>query len=117
MTNTIDLLIRWGLWQKSGNSLGYVSPNFELMLKVGVRESRPDPLDDDTAMIVDRAVARLLRRDKEMGAIVIYRYAYGHSLRDIGRKTRQSKDKIYTLHNSAIAWIDGVIEGLKQDQE
>jgi len=104
------LLEDWGRWVRAHDLGSYASPIYYMMReKQGTVVSIP-PVDDDTALRVDRAVARLRCRDAEMGRVIFLYYVAGMSIRVVAKEMGLPKHKASTLLNSGSVWIDGNLD-------
>ncbi len=107
--NTPWLLDQWARWAQvnPGVSLGYptVTP-FRRLLGSTV----PPPLiSDDEATVIDSAVARLCRRDGEMGRAVVLYYFGGGNVSWVARTMQVHRKRADMLVQSGTAWIDGTL--------
>ncbi len=104
-TDTEARLQEWGRWVRAGGvSLG-ASRVFEQGSTV------PTPMiADDEALLIDRAVARLKRRDRFVGEVICLYYIEGGTEAAVGRRLRRSRTTIAGARKAGIAWIDGVLD-------
>lgn len=103
LADTQRRLQAWGHWVRAGGvALGYRGVN----LAVGSSVALP-VCPDEEAMAVDRAVARLKRRDPDMGRVLVMAYLRGYSLSRIAREAGVgSRERARYLLGAAEAWID-----------
>ncbi len=108
------LLEQWGWWRMDGRGIpSYASPMLALM-----RDAMPSPaksycITDELACVVDAALARLCKRDQQMGDIVwLYFGAKWPAVR-VGRYHHVSEGKARELMKAGVAWIDCVLESIK----
>ena len=113
--DTEYLLEQWGWWRMDGRGIpSYASPMLALM-----RDAMPSPaksycITDELACIVDAALARLCKRDQQMGDIVwLYFGAKWPAVR-VGRYHQVSEGKARELMKAGVAWIDCVLESNKE---
>ena len=60
---------------------------------------------------IDRAIARLGRRDKDMADILVMVYSYGFSMARVARESGVgSRERVRYLLGSAEAWIDCALD-------
>lgn len=106
LSDTQQRLTAWGHWVRSGGvALGCQG----VQLAVGSSVAMPVCSDDD-AMGVDRAVARLKKRDRDMGRVVVMAYLSQYSLARIARESGMgSRERARYLLGGAEAWIDAVL--------
>lgn len=115
--DTEYLLEQWGWWRMDGMGVPqYVSPTYALMrdntMCVGGVKSYM--IVDDVALIVDGAVARLAKRNPQIGGIIwLYFGAKWPALR-IGREFNMSEAKARELMKTGVAWIDCAIENIRE---
>jgi hypothetical protein len=118
--NTERLLTDWGKWQRSGNpisQLGYKSPGALIMRgNVGGGVSLP-PIDDEFALMVDRAISQLRSRSVRMSDVVFLRYAENRSIRDISVRLKLRPHEVRECHASAVAWLDRAILNIEGESE
>lgn len=116
MGDTEYLLEQWGWWRMSGMGVPrYVSPAFALMRdNVQQISSRSYCITDDLAGVVDGAVARLTRRDQQMGdCIWLYFGAKWPAIR-VGREFGISEAKARELIKAGVAWVDSSLEMMRE---
>lgn len=106
LVDTQQRLDAWGHWVRAGGvALGCKGVN----LAVGGTVSLPT-CSDDVAMRVDRAVARLKKRDPEMGRVLVMAYLSQFSLARIARESGMgSRERIRYVLGAAEAWVDAVM--------
>lgn len=111
------LLEQWGWWRMDGMGVPrYVSPMHALM-----RDNVPSvggiknySLTDDLALQIDGAVARLTKRDRQMGDFIwLYFGAKWPALR-IGRENGLSEAKARELIRTGVAWVDAALETMRE---
>jgi|SRR5690554_5486 len=104
LSDTQQRLTAWGHWVRSGGGVDLGCYG----VKLAVGSSVPMPVcSDDDAEAVDRAVARLKKRDQVMGRIVVMAYLGQMSLARIARESGVgSRERARYLLGSAEAWID-----------
>lgn len=111
--DTYHLLTQWGIWLRYGDGIPrYVSPHYALM-RDNIEQHSSAPvctISEDLCMMMDRVVARLRLRNKEMGDALVYRYAWGVSFAAIAKQLGISKPRAESLVKSAEQWIDGVLD-------
>lgn len=115
--DTEYLLEQWGWWRMDGmGAPRYVSPLFALM-----RDNVPSEggvkqyvITDDLALALDGAVARLTKRDEQMGGFIwLYFGAKWPALR-VGRESGISEAKAREVIKAGVAWIDCALEQLRE---
>ncbi|TQV85206.1 antitermination protein Q [Exilibacterium tricleocarpae] len=104
---TEQKLTQWGQWVIFASGVtGYVSPAFAL-IKGNMGAVYPQPcISDDEALLVDRAVGRLLGRDRELGRCVVLYFVRGLTVRALGKELGLSKDRAATSLRAGVAWVD-----------
>lgn len=104
--NTTERLYDWGDWaRKNDVSLGAIGT-------LGRLNGSTVPtltIADDDAEQIDRIVAKLISRDKEMGTAVKLYYFRKFKYRNIAFQLKINKDKAQRLVKSGTAWIDGAL--------
>lgn len=112
--STEDLLVEWGLWLNSMDSpiKGYVSPSLAACRShAGGLRSLPEcTIDDDTAVTIDQAVARLKATNTEMGKGLVMYFCWRWSYRQIGNEWGVSKNQVQQVIKQAISWMDGHLD-------
>ena len=109
------LLVQWGVWQCGGAKLGMASAGALMMHAVGTikaeQEDAPPSvvITDATAMMVDRAVARLKLRDRGMYVVLELRYVRRMGVAMIAREVGENRHVIGMRLAGAVAWVDGCI--------
>lgn len=106
-----DILVQqWSYWAHSNpGKLGYP----RLSAFASLMKAKPRPalvISDDTALLVDELIARLCRRNENMGQALV---AYHFCNRNISRASRvlgYDRRVMTNLVSSGTAWIDGALE-------
>lgn len=113
--DTEYMLEQWGWWRMDGMGIpAYVSPAYAIMRDMLPSASKSYSITDDLALVVDGALARLCRRDVQMGDMVwLYFGAKWPAIR-IGRHYGMSEMKARELIKAGVAWIDCVIDSLRE---
>ncbi|WP_247846141.1 antiterminator Q family protein [Pseudomonas sp. A2] len=114
--DTEYLLEQWGWWRMDGSGVpNYISPTFALM-----RQAVPQPsvsnnycITDEWAIAIDAAVARLTRRDQQMGDIIWLYYGAKWPMLRIGKHYGMSEGKARELARAGVAWIDCATESTR----
>lgn len=107
------LLEQWGWWRMDGEGVpGYVSPLYRLMSNGG--GGAKYNIADATALAIDSAVARLFKREQQMGEFVwLYFGAKWTALR-IGREHGLSEGSVRQAVRAGVAWVDSALESLRE---
>lgn len=107
------LLEQWGWWRMDGMGVPhYVSPMHAVMcdnveMKGGIKSYN---VTDDVALAVDGAVARLTKRDQQMGDFVWLYFGAKLSMTQVGRKHGMSEGKARKLIKAGVAWVDASLD-------
>ena len=111
------MLEQWGFWRMDGMGVPhYVSPLHALMrdntqCHGGIKEYS---VTDDLALVLDRAVARLTKRDQQMGDFIwLYFGAKWTALR-IARGNDMGEAKAREVIKAGVAWIDSALETIRE---
>lgn len=115
--DTEYLLEQWGWWRMDGMGV----PRYVSQLQALIRENTPCEggsrayvITDDLALVVDGAVARLTKRNQQMGDFIwLYFGAKWPALR-VGREFGLSEAKARELIRTGVAWIDCALEGIRE---
>lgn len=111
--DTEYLLEQWGWWRMDGmGAPRCISPMHALMRDnvASKTDVQAYCITDDRALLVDSAVARLTRRDQQMGDFIwLYFGAKWPALR-IGRENGIGEAKARELIKAGVAWIDASLE-------
>jgi len=109
--STEYLLEQWGFWYRSGAGIPrYTSPSLALM-RDNVGSTVPTAMiTDEQADKVDRAVARLGKRDPEMGDCVWLHFAEKRTYHGIAKRLGIGKSKAAELVRAGVAWVDGALD-------
>ncbi|MBS7596732.1 MULTISPECIES: antiterminator Q family protein [unclassified Pseudomonas] len=115
--DTEYLLEQWGWWRMDGAGLpSCISPSFALM-----REATPQPsackdycITDDWAIAIDSAVAKLSRRDQQMGDVLWLYYGAKWPMVRVGKHYHISEGKARELVRAGAAWIDCAVVDLRE---
>lgn len=107
------LLEQWGWWRMDGMGVPrYISPSYAIMrdntnIEGGINAYT---LLDDTALVIDGAVARLTARDEQMGTFIWLYYGAKWPAMRIGRQFDMSEGKARQLIQAGVAWLDCALE-------
>lgn len=102
--STSYLLEQWAAWAMSGGeNLSY--PHVVPFARLPSAAVSPQITDDD-AEAVDRIVARLMRRDPQMGNVTVDYFMTGCNVSAIARRHKISRAQVDVLVRSGIAWVD-----------
>ncbi|NMZ98079.1 antitermination protein Q [Pseudomonas lundensis] len=110
--DTEYLLEQWGCWRMDGaGALGYTSPTLALMRQVQpqIQAHRNYAITDEWAIAVDGAVARLTRRDQQMGDMVWLYFGSKWPMARVGKHYGVSEGKARELVRAGVAWVDCVV--------
>ncbi|ROL94183.1 antitermination protein Q [Pseudomonas chlororaphis] len=109
--DTEYMLEQWGFWRLDGMGVpSYVSPAWALMRDVTPSSSKSYVITDELAGLVDGAVARLCRRDPQMGDFVWLYYAAKWPAKRIGAKHNMCEAAARQLIKTGVGWIDCALE-------
>lgn len=114
--DTEYILEQWGWWRMDGVGLpSYTSPSFALMNEAVRQPSKCKTycITDDWALAIDSAVARLVKRDQQMGDIIWLYYAAKWPMVRVGKHYGISEGKARELTRSGTAWIDCAVDSLR----
>ncbi|WP_341522193.1 antiterminator Q family protein [Pseudomonas sp. G.S.17] len=107
--DTEYLLEQWGSWRMSGMGV----PRYVSQLGAVMDQFNPTPssqtyvITDDVALIVDGTLARLTKREQQMGDFVWYYFGAKWPANRIARANNMSERKAWELIKAGVAWIDG----------
>lgn len=105
--STSYLLSQWGKWSKThGLNITYKS----FLSVKNARKSVQADISDDLAMMIDSAVARMGRRDKEMHDAVTVYYCCGENLSTVARALKINRRRANVLVQAGTAWVDAVFD-------
>lgn len=113
LTDTQFLLEQWAKWVLSGGvaSIGYPSIQpFRQLLGSSVKGIT---ITDDEALLIDATVARLKKRDPEMGKIVVTYYlssAGGMGVVKLAQHLKMPEKRVRILLEAGTAWVDGALD-------
>ena len=108
--DTEYLLEQWGWWRMDGAGVpSYTSPAYALMRNHLPSAAKSFSITDELAMAVDGAVARLCRRDQQMGDILWLYYGAKWPMVRVGKYFGLSEGKTRELARAASAWVDCVL--------
>ncbi|WP_055100670.1 antiterminator Q family protein [Alloalcanivorax xenomutans] len=101
-----QLLVEWGLWLSKSRSpmSGYRST-------WSTDSPLPDPaIDDDTAAMLDRSVARLRSIHRQQGEALLMYFHGRLSYREIAARLGINRNQAQQLIRQAVSWIDGRLD-------
>lgn len=102
------LLEQWGSWRMDGMGVPrYVSPSVGLAATSGGVEYT---LTDDAALAIDAAVAKLTKRNQQMGDFVWLYYGAKWTSVRIGEDNKMAERKAREIIKSGVAWVDSALE-------
>lgn len=111
--DTEYLLEQWGWWRMDSVGMpNYTSPTFALMRQALIFPSKSKNycITDDWAIAVDNAVARLSKRDQQMGDFVWLYYGAKWPMLRVGKHHGLSEGKARELVRAGVAWIDCAVD-------
>lgn len=115
--DTEYLLEQWGWWRMDGVGIpNCISPSLALMKLATpqIDAGRSYCITDGCAVAVDRAVARLSRRDQQMGDIIWLYYGAKWPMARVGKHYGLSEGKTRELARAGAAWIDCILCKVKE---
>lgn len=120
MGDTEWLLEQWGWWRMDGVGVPrYTSPLYAL-----IRDNTPCEgggrrysLTDDQALAIDGAVARLTKRDAQMGDFIWLYFGAKYPALRIARLAGISEAKVRELVRAGAAWVDAALEGVRGKED
>ncbi|CAN7362291.1 antiterminator Q family protein [Pseudomonas sp. LjRoot263] len=112
--DTEYLLEQWGWWRMDGMGIpNYASPMLALMRDSMPSAAKTYVITDELACLVDGAVARLCKREQQMGDMIWLYYGAKHPAVRVGKQWGVSEGKARELIKAGVAWIDCVLESVK----
>ncbi|WP_169955996.1 antiterminator Q family protein [Pseudomonas sp. WS 5111] len=113
--DTEHMLEQWGWWRMDGKGVpSYASPMMALMRDAMPVASKSYTITDELACAVDAALARLCKRDQQMGDMIWLYYGAKWPAVRVGRHYQVSEMKARELIKAGVAWIDCVLESLRE---
>jgi hypothetical protein len=113
--DTEYMLEQWGWWRMDGMGVpSYLSPALAIMRDVAPSATKSYVITDELAGVVDGAVARLCRRDAQMGDMIWLYYGAKWPAVRVGRQYGVSEMKARELIKAGVAWIDCALDTLKE---
>ncbi|UCP00088.1 antitermination protein Q [Metapseudomonas lalkuanensis] len=115
LSDTEWMLEQWGWWRMNGAGVPrYVSPACAMM-RDNVGSTVPiGCITDELAMTIDGIVARLCKRDPQMGDCVWLYFGAKWAAVKVGRQNGVSEAKARELIKSGVAWVDSRLEYLRE---
>jgi hypothetical protein len=113
--DTEYMLEQWGWWRMDGMGIpSYASPMMAIMREVMPSTSKSYVITDELAGVVDGAVARLCKRDQQMGDMIWLYYGAKWAAVRVGRQYGMSEGKARELIKAGVAWVDCVLERVRE---
>lgn len=115
--DTEYLLEQWGWWRMDGMGIPHYVSSMQALMRDHIAQPgtcKPYCINDDLAGVIDGAVARLTRRDQQMGDFIWLYYGAKWPMLRLGRHYGISEGKARELVRAGVAWIDCVLETLRQ---
>jgi len=111
--DTEYLLEQWGWWRMDGMGVpGYVSQMAAVMSQRNpMATTKSYTIKDEVAELVDGALAKLIKRDQQMGDFVWFYFGAKWPANRIGRENGMSERKAWELIKAGVAWLDGALHG------
>ncbi len=106
--NTPWLLEQWARWARA-NPCSTSYPALTAFARLLGSTVPSLTITDKEAMQVDGAVARLNKRDEEMGRAVMLYYFGGCNMSRVARSMSINRKRASVLVNSGTAWVDAVL--------
>ncbi|WP_439858081.1 antiterminator Q family protein [Pseudomonas syringae] len=109
--DTEYLLENWGSWRMSGMGVPrYVSPLAALMNQCAPEATAMSyVITDDTAMLVDAAIARLIARNQQMGDFIWWYFGSKWTMVRIAETHKISERSAREIIRQGVAWLDGAL--------
>ncbi|SDI40532.1 antiterminator Q family protein [Pseudomonas abietaniphila] len=114
--DTEYLLEQWGSWRMSGMGVPrYVSPLAALK-----NQCCPEPsamsyvITDDAAMVVDSIIARLIKRNQQMGEFIWWYFGAKWTMVRIGEAHKMSERSAREVVRQGVAWVDAALETFRE---
>ncbi|WP_447651572.1 antiterminator Q family protein [Pseudomonas abietaniphila] len=114
--DTEYLLEQWGSWRMSGMGVPrYVSPLAALK-----NQCCPEPsvmsyvITDDAAMVVDSIIARLIKRNQQMGEFIWWYFGAKWTMVRIGEAHKMSERSAREVVRQGVAWVDSALEHFRE---
>jgi hypothetical protein len=114
--DTEYLLEQWGSWRMSGMGVPrYVSPLAALK-----NQCCPEPsavsyvITDDAAMVVDSILARLIKRNQQMGDFIWWYFGAKWTMVRIGEAHKISERSAREIVRQGVAWVDSALEHFRE---
>lgn len=104
--STVQRLIDWGKWSKDDGICRSLQGTLGRLKGSTVRSVS---INDDEGELIDRMVAKLIRRNRLMGDAVKLYYKFNMNYRSVGYQLHTNKNKAQSLINSGVAWIDAAL--------
>ena len=113
--DTEYMLEQWGWWRMDGMGVpSYASPMMAIMREVIPSTTKSYVITDELAGVVDGAVARLCKRDQQMGDMIWLYYGAKWAAVRVGRQYGMSEGKARELIKAGVAWVDCVLERFRE---
>ncbi|MFJ2456437.1 antiterminator Q family protein [Pseudomonas protegens] len=105
------LLEQWGWWRMDGMGVpGYVSQMAAVMSQASpMSTTKSYTIKDEVAELVDGALAKLIKRNQQMGDFVWFYFGAKWPANRIGRENGMSERKAWELIKAGVAWLDGAL--------
>lgn len=109
--DTEYLLEQWGWWRMDGMGIpGYVLQMAAVMSQANpMSKMKEYRITDEVAGMVDRALAKLISRDRQMGDFVWFYFGAKWPANRISREHGMSEREARQLIKSGVAWIDSAL--------
>lgn len=103
------LLEQWALWSRVNPGPSMELPSVTPYRRLLGSTVKSPVIDDDTAMLVDAAVSRLVGRDASAGRAVILYHFTGGNVSGVAKRMRVPRWKVDIYIKTGICWIDGAL--------
>jgi hypothetical protein len=109
--DTEYLLEQWGSWRMSGMGV----PRYVSQLASVIAQANPCDdtvsyvITDEVAMLVDATIARLIKRNQQMGDFVWLYFGAKWTMVRIGEAHRMSERSAREVIRNGVSWIDGAL--------
>lgn len=102
-------LYQWGWWAQlcPSRSLNYPSQATVIPIKLDKSALETLSITDDRALEIDQAIAKLFHGDNEVISIMKLHFVCGFSQRQIARSTGMKREKVKSIIDSSINWLNG----------
>jgi len=115
--DTEYMLEQWGWWRMDGMGLPSYVSQLDALIRQSTSSATPAKnyvITDDLALAIDGAVARLCKRNEQMGHFIWLYFGLKWPTMRVGEANGMSERKAREIIKAGVAWVDCALEQFRE---